>query len=35
MKVSCNFMEGSTSFYVDTLLGLVAIGILVVEIKRF
>ena len=35
IKGSFGFMEGSSSWYVITLPGLVAIGILVVEIKCF
>ena len=35
IKGSCDFMEGSFSLYVTTLSGVVAIGIMVVEIKYF
>ena len=33
MKGTCNFKEGSSSLYVTTLPGLLAIGPVVVEIK--
>ena len=35
IKGSCYFMEGTSLLYVTTLPGLVAIGIVVVEIKCF